>query len=136
MATIPRSLERSWAVLLTTYRRDGTAVGTAVNLAVEEDRAYFRTYATAGKVKRLARRPAGTVAPCTARGRPTGEAVAGTARLLEGDQVTVARHALANRHPVFQRFVVPTAHRLARYRTLHYEVQVGSEGLSSPGAAG
>jgi uncharacterized protein len=36
-----------WAVLLTTYKRDGTPVGTAVNIAVEGDRAYFRTWDTA-----------------------------------------------------------------------------------------
>jgi len=32
-----------WAVLLTTYKRDGTPVGTAVNIVVEGDHAYFRT---------------------------------------------------------------------------------------------
>ena len=34
---------RQWTVLLTTYRRDGTPVGTAVNIAVDGDRAYVRT---------------------------------------------------------------------------------------------
>jgi hypothetical protein len=33
-----------WAVRLTTYRRDGTPVGTAVNVAVAGEKAYFRTY--------------------------------------------------------------------------------------------
>ncbi len=31
------------AVLLTSYRRDGTPVGTAVNMAVDGDRAFVRT---------------------------------------------------------------------------------------------
>jgi hypothetical protein len=38
---------KQWAVLLTTYKRDGTPVGTAVNIAVEGDLAYFRTWDTA-----------------------------------------------------------------------------------------
>ena len=40
-------------VLLTTYRRDGTPVGTPVNIAVEGDRAFVRTWYTAWKVKRI-----------------------------------------------------------------------------------
>ena len=115
-------LDRSWAVLVTTYRRDGTAVATPVNLAVVGDRAYFRSYSKAWKTKRLALDPRVEVAPSTVRGRATGPAVAGTARLLEGEQEAVARSALARRHPVFQRFVIPAAHRLAGYETLHYEV--------------
>jgi hypothetical protein len=30
---------------------------------------------------------------------------------------------LAQRHPIFQRFVVPFGHRMARYTTLHYQVR-------------
>ena len=41
-----------WAVLLTTYKRDGTPVGTAVNIAVEGDLA-FRTRDTAWKLRRI-----------------------------------------------------------------------------------
>jgi hypothetical protein len=33
-----------WAVRLTTYKRDGTPAGAAVDLAVAGDTAYFRTY--------------------------------------------------------------------------------------------
>ena len=42
-----------WAILLKTEKRDGTWVGTPVNLAVDADRAYFGTPVNAGKVKRL-----------------------------------------------------------------------------------
>src|SRR5580658_3655586 len=115
-------LDRSWAVLLTTFRRDGTPIGTAVNLAVSGDRAYFRTYAKAWKTRRLARDPRVEIAPAGVRGKPKGPAVAGQARLLEGDEVVVARLALGKRHPVFQRHLIPFMHRLARYQTLHYEV--------------
>ena len=40
-------------VLLTTFRRDGTPVGTPVSVAVEGNRAYFRTWESAGKLKRI-----------------------------------------------------------------------------------
>jgi uncharacterized protein len=34
----------------------------------------------------------------------------------------VAARALARRHRVLQAILVPAAHRLMRYRTLHYEL--------------
>jgi len=46
-----------WAVLLTTYKRAGTPVGTAVNIVVEGDHAYFRTWDTAWKLKRIRNNP-------------------------------------------------------------------------------
>jgi hypothetical protein len=46
-----------WAVLLTTYKRDSAPVGTAVNIVVEGDRAYFRTWDTAWKLRRIPNTP-------------------------------------------------------------------------------
>jgi hypothetical protein len=126
------ALERSWAVLLTTYKRDGTPVRTPVNLAAEEAVAYFRSYDKAWKTKRLARDPSVELAPCSVRGVPRGPAVSGTARLLDGEEIGLARRALARRHPVFQRFVIPLGHRISRYSTLHYEVIV-TDPSRSPG---
>jgi len=40
-------------VLLTTYRRNGAPVGTPVNIAVEGDRAFVRTFDKAWKLKRI-----------------------------------------------------------------------------------
>ena len=40
---------RQAVVLLTTYKRDGTGVGTAVNIAVDGDHAYVRTYSSSGR---------------------------------------------------------------------------------------
>ncbi len=59
-------------VCLTTFRRDGAPVGTAVSLAVDEDRGFVRTYESSGKFKRLSRNPTVHVAPSTFRGRVTG----------------------------------------------------------------
>ena len=52
-----------WAVLLTTYKRDGTPVGTAVNIAVEGDLAYFRTWDTAWKLRRIRNNPPKSSSP-------------------------------------------------------------------------
>jgi Pyridoxamine 5'-phosphate oxidase len=40
-------------MLLTTFKRDGTPVATPVHVAVEDGRAYFRTWNPSGKWKRL-----------------------------------------------------------------------------------
>ncbi|TDD85146.1 PPOX class F420-dependent oxidoreductase [Actinomadura rubrisoli] len=109
-------------VLLTTYRRDGTPVGTPVHVVVRGDHAYFRTFDKAVKNKRLARNPEVEIAPSTFKGEPTGSAVHGRARLLTGEEAKPIRRLLARKYPFLQGVVVPLAHRLKRYRTLHYEL--------------
>jgi len=109
-------------ILLTTYKRDGTAVGTPVSVAFDGDRAYFRSWDKAWKTKRIRRDPSVQAAPSTFRGKPTGPAIRAWATLLEGEQARAAARALAHQHRVLQAIVVPTAHRLMRYRTMHYEL--------------
>lgn len=116
------SLKDTKTILLTTYRRDGTPVDTPVSIAFDGDRAFFRSYDKAWKTKRLRRNPQVKVAPATVRGRPTGPAIEARATLLDGDQARAAARALARRHRVLQGLAVPMAHRLARYRTMHYEL--------------
>jgi hypothetical protein len=109
-------------ILLTTYKHDGTPVGTAVSIAFDGDRAFFRSYGKAWKTKRLRRNPQVELAPSTLRGKPVGPAVTARATLLEGEQAGVAASALARRHPILQGILVPMAHRLLRYQTMHYEL--------------
>jgi PPOX class probable F420-dependent enzyme len=109
-------------VLLTTYKRDGTPVGTPVSIAFDGDRAFFRSYDKAWKTRRLRRDPRAQIAPSTLRGKPTGPAVQARVTLLEGGQARTAARALARRHRVLQAVLVPAAHRLMRYRTMHYEL--------------
>jgi PPOX class probable F420-dependent enzyme len=110
-------------ILLTTYKRDGTAVGTPVSIAFDGDRAFFRSYDKAWKTKRLRRDPRVRVAPSTVRGRPTGPAIHARATLLDAEQARVAARALARRHRVLQAVLVPTMHRIMRYQTMHYELE-------------
>src|SRR5688572_9773982 len=60
---------------LTTYRRDGTPVSTPVWFVEEDGRLFVTTAANSYRAKRLRRNPAAMVAPCTARGVPTGDAI-------------------------------------------------------------
>ena len=109
-------------ILLTTYKRDGTAVATPVSVAFDGERAFFRSYDKAWKTKRLGHDPAVQAAPATLRGKPTGPAIRARATLLDGEQARVAARALARRHRILQAILVPAAHRLMRYRTMHYEL--------------
>src|SRR5580658_2050554 len=104
-ATLPGFDEyrRQRTILLTTRKRDGTTVGTPVNIALDPDgRAYFRTWSATGKVKRMRNFPQVQIAPCTARGKATGPQWEATALLLSGPEAAVAAKALAAKYPLLQ----------------------------------
>jgi uncharacterized protein len=111
-----------WAVLLTTYRRDGTPVGTAVNIVVEGDLAYFRTWDTAWKLRRIRNNPGVEFAPSTARGRPTAPPIRARARVLEGEDSARAARLLARKYPALHGLLVPLVHLLRRNKTIHVEL--------------
>jgi uncharacterized protein len=116
------TLARQRTVLLETRKRDGSWVATPVSIVVDAGRAYFRSYDAAGKAKRLRNFPQVRVAPCTMRGRPTGPAVAGSARLLSDEEAAPVRMMLAAKHPVLHGRLVPALHRRKGWTTLHYEL--------------
>jgi len=122
------ALERSAkqrTVLLTSYRRDGTPVGTPVNIAVESGRAYVRTFDRAWKLKRIRNNPIVDIAPSTMGGRPTGPAVRMRARILSGDDAERARRAINRKHPLLHGVFVPLTHRLRGYKTVYIELTPG-----------
>jgi PPOX class probable F420-dependent enzyme len=132
MVATDQALERfvdQKTVLLTTYKRDGTPVGTPVSIVIKDGRAYFRTWHTAGKAKRLRNDPEVEIAPFRdqlglpiGRGTQTGPAVHGTARLLSDAEAKPIRRLLARKYPFLQRYLVPIGHKIKRVRTLHYEL--------------
>ncbi|MEG3627407.1 PPOX class F420-dependent oxidoreductase [Streptomyces poriticola] len=130
MTRPPASLEltpfvQQWAVLLTSHKKDGSGVGTPVNIAVEGDRAYFRTPGRAWKVRRIRNDPGVELAPATPAGRQVGPEIPARARLLPHGSAA-DRHAAAllrRKYPVVQGVLVPLAHKAMRTRTLHYEVR-------------
>lgn len=111
--------------VLTTWKRDGTPVGTPLSVAVDGQRAFVRSFEKAGKTRRLRNRPEAELAPSTARGRPTGPAIQVGVRRLEGAEARYASRLLARKHPMLHGVLVPLTHRLgrARYgRTVHFEL--------------
>ena len=110
-------------VLLTTYRRDGTPVGTPVNIAVDGDRAFVRTFDKAWKLRRIRNNPVVEIAPSTVRGKPTGPAICARARVLSGSEAAHASQALNKKHPLLHGILVPLAHRLRGYKTTHIELR-------------
>ncbi len=115
-------LVKQWAVLLTTYKRDGSPVGTAVNIVVEGDRAYFRTWDTAWKLRRIRNNPEVEFAPSTALGRPTGRAIQARATVLEGEESARAGRLLARKYPAMHGLLVPLVHRLRGNKTMHVQL--------------
>jgi len=85
-------------VLLTTYRKDGSPVGTPVWAVSHDDKLYVWTETESWKVKRLRRNPNVTMQPCGVRGAPHGEIVAGTARLLDGAETDRVRGLLRRKY--------------------------------------
>src|SRR5262245_23368092 len=124
-----RRLEQQKTVLLTTFKRDGTPVGTPVSIVVHDGRGYFRTWDTSGKAKRLRNNPEVEAAPFhdrlgmpTGHGTQTGPSDRFRVRLLDAAEARPIRRLLAGKYPLLQRFLVPIAHKIKRVKTLHYEL--------------
>lgn len=85
-AETERALTRLGAakyLLVTTYRKDGSAVPTPVWVARDGGALVVWTVTTSAKVRRLRRDPRVELAECTFKGAPLGSGVAGTGRVLD-----------------------------------------------------
>jgi uncharacterized protein len=109
-------------ILLTTYRRDGTPVGTPVHVAVQGDVAYVRTFDPSGKLKRIRSNGSVEVAPSTLRGRPTGPTSTATARILADDEAEHAASLLAAKYPFLHGRLIPWYHRRKHLITTQIEL--------------
>lgn len=103
-------------VLLTTYKKDGSPVGTPVWVAPDGDELVVWTNPKTWKVKRLRRNPEVTVQPCDQRGRPKGSQVSpGTARILDAAGTDRVRDLIAGKYGVIGALLI-RGHRLIRGR--------------------
>ena len=106
--------------MLTTYRRNGQPVSTLVEIQVSGDKAYFYSWSTTGKVKRLAHNARVELAPTTLTGTVNGPVIAGLARKLEGDE---ARHTAGQLRGQWLRWIWKWIYRLYyRAEPVLYEV--------------
>ena len=90
-------------VLLTTFRKSGEGVGTAVWIAALADGSCgFTTEASSGKVKRIRNNPAVTLQACDMRGnvKPGSAVVHATAEVLMGDDAKPIRDAIHAKHSI------------------------------------
>ena len=120
---------RQKTITLTTFRKDGTPGSSPVSIVVDGDRAYFRSFERAVKIRRIRRNPSVQFAPATASGKPTGSAQAGGVRLLDGAEYRKVGRLLRQKYPFLHGVLVPSAHRLMRSkfgRTVHAELTPSS----------
>jgi hypothetical protein len=97
-------------VLLTTFRRDGTAVPTPVWVVRIGDELVVWSNPTAGKMKRIRRDPRIEIGPCTRRGKALGRAIPGTARILENSELAAVLPALIDKYGLIARLTsLPSA---------------------------
>jgi PPOX class probable F420-dependent enzyme len=93
-------------VNLTTFRKSGVAVPTAMWFAEIDGIIYISTSASSGKVKRIRNSGRVTLAPCSADGKVTGDAVEGKARIISDQQeIARAEAALAKKYGIQRRLL-------------------------------
>src|ERR1019366_4938974 len=93
-------------VNLTTFRKSGVPVPTPMWFAESDGIIYIYTGATSGKVKRIRNSGRVTLAPCTANGKVTGDAVEGNARIVSDQQeIARAEAALAKKYGIQRRLL-------------------------------
>ncbi|MEU8764630.1 PPOX class F420-dependent oxidoreductase [Streptomyces sp. NPDC048659] len=97
---LPDELRHGRYVSLTTFRANGTGVATPVWYAVDGDELYAWTRTDSWKVKRLRRDPRVVAAVCDVRGNVAdgAERVAGTARLVTGEELRRVRRLLSRKY--------------------------------------
>jgi PPOX class probable F420-dependent enzyme len=95
---IPAPIEGQKYISLTTFRKTGVGVATAVWFGEDAGKLYVMTRSDMGKTKRIRNNPQVRVAPCTIRGKVTGAEVAATARILSAEEQARARAALHRKY--------------------------------------
>jgi PPOX class probable F420-dependent enzyme len=96
---------RSRCVALTTYKRDGAPVTTPMWTVAADGRILTTSDFDSWKLKRIARNPRVRMAPCTIRGRVTGDFVDGYARILSDAETQVAIAGKKRRYAMFRLMV-------------------------------
>jgi PPOX class probable F420-dependent enzyme len=89
--------------LLTSFKRSGDPVPTPLWFGLADGKLYFRTYADAVKLKRLARNPRVIVGPCDVRGTPKGPMIEAAARRVTPEEEEAAECAVQSNYGLFRR---------------------------------
>lgn len=95
---IPDAIQGQKYISLTTFRKTGTAVATAVWFGEQDGKLYVMTRSDMGKTKRIRNNAQVRIAPCTIRGKVTGADFAARARILPLEEHTQARQAINRKY--------------------------------------
>ncbi|MER6675344.1 PPOX class F420-dependent oxidoreductase [Streptomyces sp. NPDC000983] len=93
-------------LLITSYRKNGTAVPTPVWVVRDGDALGVWTVADSWKVKRIRARADVLVGPCDLRGRPTGDSVPATAEITDAATVARYRKLIARKYGIVGRLTL------------------------------
>jgi PPOX class probable F420-dependent enzyme len=93
-------------LLITTYRKTGTAVATPVWVVRDQDALGAWTAADTGKVKRIRNRADVLVGPCDMRGRPTGDQIPATAEIVDEAATARYRQLIAQKYGLMGRLTL------------------------------
>jgi uncharacterized protein len=93
-------LTKAQYILLTTFTKDGRPKPTPIWAAADNDRLLVITVGNSWKVKRIRNTPRVTLATCTMGGRPTSEAVEGTAVIMDKSHTGAVYDAIGNRYGI------------------------------------
>ncbi|WP_200301499.1 PPOX class F420-dependent oxidoreductase [Streptomyces adelaidensis] len=85
-------------LLITTYRKNGTAVPTPVWVVRDRDALGIWTVTDSWKVKRIRNRADVLVGPCDLRGNPTGDSVPARAEILDAAGSAAYRRLIARKY--------------------------------------
>jgi PPOX class probable F420-dependent enzyme len=112
--------------LLTTYRKDGRSVGTAIWIVPLDGALAVWTGVSTGKVKRIRRSPTVTVATCDLRGNNPGPAHEGRATVLDRAGTAAVRAAIVRKYGLVGRFTLFTSRlRGGLERTVGIRIDLG-----------
>lgn len=116
-------------LLVTTFKRDGTAVPTPVWVARDGEALYFWTVADSGKVKRIRNNGRVQLTECDFGGKPLGDTFEGEARVLDADGSDRARTLIQSKYGLVGRITM-LGSRLRRGSegTIGVEITVGATG--------
>lgn len=95
---IPPPIHGQKYISLKTFRKSGVGVATPVWFGEEGNKLYVMTRSDMGKTKRIRNNPKVMVAPCTIRGRVTGEEFPATARILPPEEHARARQTINRKY--------------------------------------
>ncbi|MFE1318079.1 PPOX class F420-dependent oxidoreductase [Kitasatospora phosalacinea] len=93
-------------LLITSYKKDGSAVPTPVWVVRDGDTLGAWTAADSWKVKRIRRRGEVLVGPCDVRGNPSGKPLPATAAIADAETTERYRQLIARKYGLIGRLTL------------------------------